>query len=105
MRASHVVVEVGRGDVLVYDPETGEWRSWRLPGDDPQPYAVFVDNTDAVWLSDFGANALDRFDPETEPFVTVPLPDPDGAVRQLHGRSGELWGAESSADKLVLVRL
>jgi virginiamycin B lyase len=93
------------GDVFVYDPETDEWRWWRLPGDDPQPYAVFVDNSDAVWLSDFGANALVRFDPATETFVSVALPDADAEVRQLHGRPGELWGAESSADKLVLVRL
>jgi virginiamycin B lyase len=93
------------GAVFVYDPETDGWRWWPLPGDDPQPYAVFVDNSDAVWLSDLGANALVRFDPETETFVSVALPDPDAAVRQLHGRPGELWGAESSADKLVLVRL
>jgi streptogramin lyase len=25
-------------------------------------------------------------------------------VRQIHGRPGEVWGAESAADKLVLVR-
>ena len=28
---------------------------WHLPGDGPQPYAVYVDETDAVWLSDWGA--------------------------------------------------
>ena len=92
------------GDVLVYDPSTGEWRSWRLPGENPAPYAVFVDETDAVWLSDFGANALVRFDPATEMFTSFPLPSPNGEVRQLHGRPGEVWGAESSADQLVVVR-
>jgi streptogramin lyase len=25
-------------------------------------------------------------------------------VRQIHGRPGEVWGAESAADKLVVVR-
>ncbi len=92
------------GDVFAFDPQSGEWRSWRLPGENPMPYAVFVDETDAVWLSDFGANALVRFDPTTETFMTFPLPSPDGAVRQLHGRPGEVWGAESSADQLVVVR-
>jgi virginiamycin B lyase len=94
----------GSGDVFVFDPASGDWRSWRLPGDHPMPYAVFVDETDAVWLSDFGANALVRFDPTTETFTTFPLPSPDGAVRQLHGRPGEVWGAESAADQLVVVR-
>jgi virginiamycin B lyase len=92
------------GDVLVYDPSTGQWRSWRLPGENPAPYAVFVDETDAVWLSDFGANALVRFDPATETFTSFPLPSVDGEVRQLHGRPGEVWGAESSADQLVVLR-
>jgi virginiamycin B lyase len=90
--------------VAVYDPRTGRWREWRLPGRTPMPYAVYVDEEDAVWLSDFGANALVRFDPKTRRFTTVRLPTPDAAVRQLLGRKGEVWGAESSADKLVIVR-
>jgi virginiamycin B lyase len=32
------------------------------------------------------------------------LPSPDAAVRQQLGRPGEVWGAESGADKLVVVR-
>jgi virginiamycin B lyase len=92
------------GDLFAHDPATGEWRTWQLPGPSPRPYAVYVDETDAVWLSDFGANAMVRFDPATETFTSVPLPSPDAAVRQIHGRSGEVWGAESSADQLVVLR-
>jgi streptogramin lyase len=40
----------------------------------------------------------------TESFNVYPLPDNPGEVRQLHGRSGEVWGAESAADRLVLIR-
>jgi virginiamycin B lyase len=57
-----------------------------------------------VWLSDFGANALVRFDPASERFDSFPLPTADGRVRQLLGRPGELWGAESAVDKLVVAR-
>lgn len=88
----------------MYDPATGEWREWRLPGDNPQTYAVYVDERDLVWLSDFGANALVRFDPVREAFDVFPLPGPGASVRQLLGRSGEVWGAESGADKLVVFR-
>ena len=91
------------GQVAVYDPETDGWQEWRLPGDDPQAYAVFVDDRDIVWLSDFGANALVRFDPATEEFTAIPLPSDPAEVRQIHGRPGEVWGAESAADKLVVV--
>jgi virginiamycin B lyase len=67
------------------------------------PYAVFVDDRDKVWLSDFGANALVRFDPATSRFTRVPLPSAGADVRQLLGRPGEVWGAESGTDKLVVV--
>ena len=35
-------------------------------GDRPQPYAVYVDDTDAVWVNDWGANAILSFDPKTD---------------------------------------
>jgi virginiamycin B lyase len=75
-----------------------------LPGDDPQPYAVYVDERDFVWLTDFGANALVRFDPVRERFESFRLSSPGANVRQLLGRRGELWGAESGADRLVVAR-
>jgi virginiamycin B lyase len=92
------------GNVAVYDPATNRWQEWRLPGESPQAYAVFVDDRDVVWLSDFGSNALVRFDPATEEFTSLPLPSDPGDVRQIHGSTGEVWGAESAADKLVVVR-
>jgi virginiamycin B lyase len=87
----------------VYDPATDAWQEWSLPGDSPQAYAVFVDDRDDVWLSDFGANALVRFDPATQEFISLSLPSDPGDVRQIHGRPGEVWGAESAADRLVVV--
>jgi virginiamycin B lyase len=62
-----------------------------LPGDRPQPYAIYVDDTDVVWVSDWGANAILCFDPKTAKFESFPLPDPYASVRQLAGvraRSG-----------------
>jgi virginiamycin B lyase len=93
------------GQVAAYEPASGTWREWTLPGDSPSAYAVYVDETDAVWLTDFTGNgALVRFDPDTELFESFPLPTPGGNVRQLLGRPGEVWGAESAADALVVVR-
>ena len=77
---------------------------WPLPGPNPQAYAVYVDELDLVWVTDFGSNSIVRFDPATETFDSFPLPTPDAAVRQLLGREGELWGAESATDKLVVLR-
>ena len=98
------VSEWNAGQVALYDPATGDWREWRLPGSRPQAYAVFVDGNDLVWLSDWGSNSLTLFDPTSEEFQVFVLPSGSANVRQLLGRPGELWAAESGVNKLVVVR-
>jgi virginiamycin B lyase len=97
------VSEWNAGKLGMYNPAKRRWREWRLPGRNPQPYAVYVDERDIVWITDFGANAIVRFDPRTQRFTTVRLPSAGADVRQLLGRRGELWGAESGVDKLVVI--
>jgi virginiamycin B lyase len=98
------VSEWNAGQVAVYNPVDDSWQEWKLPGNGPQAYAVYVDDQDIVWLSDFGANAIVRFDPSREQFSVFELPSPDAAVRQILGRPGETWAAESGVDKLVVIR-
>jgi virginiamycin B lyase len=98
------VSEWNVGQVGRYDPASRAWKEWKLPGSNPMPYAVFVDHQDIVWLTDFGANAIVRFDPRTETFTSYPHPQPNAAVRQILGRPGEVWGAMSGQDKLLLIR-
>ena len=98
------VSEWNAGQVGVYDPQSETWVEWRLPGDAPQTYSVFVDETDAVWLTDFAANAIVRFDPSTESFMSFPSDLNPANVRQMLGRPGEVWGAESAVDRLVVIR-
>jgi virginiamycin B lyase len=45
-----------------------------------------------------------RFDPATEEMTSLALPNDPGEVRQILGRDGEVWGAESAADTLILIR-
>lgn len=86
----------------MYDPRSG-WREWNMPGSS-QPYAVYVDEKDIVWVTDFASNAFVRFDPRTERFTTYRIPTRDAAVRQLLGIPGQVWGAESARDKIVVFR-
>jgi virginiamycin B lyase len=97
------VSEWNAGRLARYEPVSKRWREWRVPGANPMPYAVYVDDRDKVWISDFGANSLVRFDPVTSRFTRVRLPSANAAVRQILGRPGEVWGAESGTDKLVVV--
>jgi len=90
------------GQVGMYDPEARAWREWKLPGN-ARAYSVWVDERDHVWLTDWGANAIVRFDPATEKFERYASNRGNAGVRQMLGRAGEAWGAESGTDRLVMV--
>lgn len=98
------VSEWNAGQVGRYDPVSGAWQEWKLPGNRPQAYAVYVDAADVVWLSDWGSNAIVRFDPSSEAFDQFPMPQRGSDIRQINGRAGEVWAAESGLDRLVLIR-
>ena len=85
-------------------PDEQGLESLALPKSKGGCYAVYVDNKDKVWVTDFVANAILRFDPVTEKFESFPSDKRGAAVRQMLGRPGEVWGAESGIDRLVMVK-
>jgi virginiamycin B lyase len=91
------------GEVGRYDPLNKSWKVWRLPNSN-NCYAVYVDDKDKVWLSDWTNNAIVRFDPATEKFESFPSNKRRSDVRQMLGRPGEMWAAESGTDRLAVVR-
>jgi virginiamycin B lyase len=91
------------GNLIRFDPVSLEWGFHRLPGQHPRPYAVYVDEQDRVWVSDWGSNSIYRFDPGGG-FTRYSIPTEGAEVRQMLGRPGELWGAESGTDKLLVIK-
>ena len=92
------------GEVGRYDPMSKAWKIWSLPKSKGGCYAIYVDNNDKVWVTDFVANAIHRFDPGTETFESFPSNKRGASVRQLLGRPCEVWGAESGVDRLVMLK-
>jgi len=97
------ISEFQAGQIARFDPDQKVWRSWRLPGTQPQPYAIYVDQHDIVWVSDFGAATLLRFDPATGQFSRIAGQRGEVWIRQLLGRPGLVWGADSAHDRLIRV--
>jgi virginiamycin B lyase len=97
------ISEWNSGQVSMYDPASKQWKAWK-PADRAQMYSVYVDERDKVWLAEWASNSILRFDPETEKFERFPSDRPNAQVRQMLGRPGEAWGAESGTDRLVVVR-
>jgi virginiamycin B lyase len=91
------------GHLSVYDPKDRGWKQWTPPGDRPHTYSVWVDDKDKVWTTEWTSNAIMRFDPDTAKFESFPSDKDGAAVRQMLGRHGEAWGAESGNDRLVVV--
>lgn len=52
------VTEWFAGKLARFGPATEEWREWDLPGGDPQPYAVFVDDPPRWGSQTSGAKAV-----------------------------------------------
>ncbi len=102
------VSEWNSGNLSVHDPlapaAQPAWKTWRLPGDNPRAYAVYVDEQDKVWVSDFGANAILRFDPQTEQFSNWTFPREGAGIRQILGRPGEVWLPESGTEHISMIR-
>ena len=92
------------GEIGRYDPINKVWKVWSLPKSKGGCYAIYVDNADKIWVTDFIANAIHKFDPASESFESFPSDKRGASVRQLLGRSGEVWGAESGVDRLVVVK-
>jgi virginiamycin B lyase len=67
-------------------------------------YAVYVDERDIVWVSDFGGNAMFSFDAKTEKFERHGLPRDSANVRQILGRKGEVWLPESGTEHISVIR-
>ena len=98
------VSEWNSGNLSRYDPKDGSWKSWRPEGAYPHTYAVYVDEDDHVWTSEWSSNSILEFDPASGKFIARFKSDvSDAGVRQILGRKGETWGAESGNDRLVVV--
>ncbi|WP_232824346.1 lyase [Blastomonas sp. UPD001] len=93
------------GELYRYRPSNKGWKTWKLPGTAPKAYAVYVDERDMVWVSDFGDNSTRVFDPRSQQFVARYPGSGEGAnVRQILGRKGEVFLPESGTERLMVIR-
>ena len=96
------VTDSGLNAIVRVDPQTREVKRFQLPITDyTNLNTATFDKAGQLW---FSANAIVRFNPLTERFDSFPSDKSGASVRQMLGRAGEAWGAESGNDRLVVVR-
>jgi len=96
------VSEWNSGNLSMHDPKDGSWKKWKLPGERPRAYSVYVDDRDAVWLTDFAARHR-AFRSQDRDLPRLPSDKSGANVRQMAGRPGEAWGGESGTNRLVVI--
>jgi hypothetical protein len=84
----------------MHDPRPTAGAPGRCRASNPQVYAVYVDERDRVWVSDFGGNAMWSFEPRSEKFEKFTLARDSANVRQILGRKGEVWLPESGTEHI-----
>ena len=98
------VSEWNSGQLSMHDPGANTWKAWKLPGDSPRVYAVYVDDKDIAWVSEWSSNAMYSFDPRTEKFEKFAMPRGSTNIRQILGRPGEVWLPESGTEHVTVIR-
>jgi streptogramin lyase len=87
------------GDLARFDPATGEWKVYPLPGgENGIPYALNIHpTTGEVWVCGTGTDSMIRFNPETEEAVVHPMPTQVTYTREVvFDSAGNAWTCNSN---------
>jgi virginiamycin B lyase len=92
------------GQISRYSPSTGQWTRIPIPGAGrANLYAVYVDNRDVVWVSNFADNKTYAYDPKTQRFSSVPGSEANASIRQILGINGAVYLPESGNAAITVV--
>jgi virginiamycin B lyase len=82
------------------DPAAGKIIEYDIPMAFSEPYDVWPDREDKIWISDGGqGGALIRFDPRTEKFTYYPTPQITDQPKLAITREGAVWYTPRSSSK------
>ncbi|MCL6480542.1 MAG: carboxypeptidase regulatory-like domain-containing protein [Firmicutes bacterium] len=97
--------DFARGSIGQFDLVTFTFREWPSPsGRRSQPYAIAAGTDGVLWYTEFNANQLVRFDPETGAFTRFALPFPKLDVRHMvRDATGHIWMTLSGANKVARI--
>jgi len=82
------------------DPKSGAIKEYDVPMPFSEPYDVWPDRRDNIWISDGGqGGALIRFEPKTERFTYYPTPQITDQPKLAITREGAVWYTPRSSVK------
>ena len=85
------------------DPKSGAIKEYDIPMPYSEPYDVWPDRQDNIWISDGGqGGALIRFDPRKETFTYYPTPQTTDQPKLAITREGAVWYTPRSSVKAAV---
>jgi len=76
------------------DTETGAFKEYQLPGEQPSPYPIGIDTTNQVWYASGIMDTVGRLDPTTGKITEYPPPAVGNGMRELNNDpKGRMWFA------------
>jgi streptogramin lyase len=92
--------------ISMVDPDSGKVTEYRLPLKHGNPYDVWPDRDDNLWIENSVYNALVRFDQKTRAFTYFPFPDLNAhTYKFVSDAAGTIWFGLGSPTKLTAFKV
>jgi virginiamycin B lyase len=80
------------GSLTRFDPNSKEFKIFKLPGPMPTPYGVAIDHNDNVWYASMYTDVMGRLDPKTGKVTEYPSPYGERGTRDMfEDAEGRIW--------------
>jgi virginiamycin B lyase len=94
------------GSLTRFNPQSKEFKIFKLPGPMPTPYGVGVDHNDNIWYASMYTDVIGKLDPKTGKITVYPSPYGERATRDMfEDNQGRMWYGAQPYYKAGYVRL
>ena len=95
------VAEYLGGRIDRFDPQTHVFKEYKLPGPDPTPYALGIDDNGYIWYSSDDMDVVGRLDPKTGNVTEYPYVHAENMMKEFFmDKQGHMWYGSAPNNKV-----
>ena len=94
------------GNITRFDPNTKQFKEFKLPGPMPTPYGFAIDHNDDIWYASMYTEVMGRLNPKTGKVFEYPSPYVEKGTRDMfEDTQGRMWYGAQPNFKVGYVRV
>jgi len=94
------------GSLTRFDPNSKDFKVFKLPGPMPTPYGIGVDHNDDIWYASMYTDVIGKLEPRTGKITVYPSPYGERATRDMfEDNQGRIWYGAQPYYKAGYVKL